>query len=182
MDLFLDFLFCFIHLIASLFTNTKLFWLLWLYGKSSVQLSSITQLCPTLCNTMDCNTPGFPVHYQLSQFTQTHVHRVRDVIQPSHPLVPFSACLRSFPASGSFPMSQFFTSGGQTTGVSVSASVPPMNTLDWSPLGWTGWISLQSRVLSRVFSNTTVQKHPFFGAQPSSQFNSHIHTWPLEKP
>ena len=100
----------------------------------------------------------------------------------SSSIVPFSSCPQSFPASGSSQMSQFFASGGQSIGVSASASVLPMNTQDWSPLGWTGWISLQSNGLSRVFSNTTVQKHQFFGAQLSSQSNSHIHTWPLEKP
>ena len=104
----------------------------------------------------------------------------------SHPtisssVIPFSSCLLSFLESESFPISQLFTSGGQTIGVSASASVLPMNTQDWSPLWWTGWISLQSKGLSRVFSNTTVQKHQFFGAQLSSQFNSHIHTWLLEK-
>ena len=83
----------------------------------------------------------------------------------SSSVVPFSSCPQSFPASGSFQMSQFFTSGGQSIGVSVSTSVLPMNTQDWSPLGWTGWISLQSKGLSRVFSNTTVQKHQFFSAQ-----------------
>ena len=82
-------------------------------------------------------------------------------------IVPFSSCLQSFPASGSFQMSQFFTSGGQSIGVSASTSVLPMNTQDWSSLGWTGWISFQSKGLSRVFSNTTVQKHQFFGAQLS---------------
>ena len=96
--------------------------------------------------------------------------------------VPFSSCPQSFPASGSFQTSQLFALGGQSIGVSASASVLPMNTQDWSPLGWTGWISLQSKGLSRVFSNTTVQKHRFFGTQLSSQSNSHIHTWPLEKP
>ena len=96
--------------------------------------------------------------------------------------VPFSSCHQSFPASGSFKMSQLFSSGSQSIGVSASTSVVPMNTRDWSPLGWTGWISLKSKGLSRVFSNTTVQKHQFFGAQPSSQSNFHIHTWPLEKP
>ena len=99
----------------------------------------------------------------------------------SSSVVPFSSCLQSFLASGSFPMSQFFASGGQSIGVSASASVLPMNTQDWSPLGWTGWISLQSKGLSRVFSNTTVQKHQFFSAQLSSQSNSQIHTWPQEK-
>ena len=100
----------------------------------------------------------------------------------SSSVVPFSSCPQSLPASGSFPMSQLFTSSGQSIGVSASASVLAMNTQDWSPLGWTGGISLQSKRLSRVFSNTTVQKHQFFGAQLSSQSNSHIHTWPLEKP
>ena len=100
----------------------------------------------------------------------------------SSSVVHFSSCLQPFPASGSFQMSQFFKTGGQSIGVSGSASVFPMNTQDWSPLGWTGWISLQSKGLSRVFSNTTVENHQFFGAQPSSQSNSHIHTWPQEKP
>ena len=99
----------------------------------------------------------------------------------SSSVVPFS-CPQSLTASGSFPMSQLFTWGGQSIAVSASASVLPINTQDWSPLGWTGWISLQSKGLSRVFSNTTVQKHQFFGTQPSSQSKSHIHTWPLEKP
>ena len=96
--------------------------------------------------------------------------------------VPFSSCPQSLPASESFPMSQLFTWGGQSTAVSALASFLPKNTQDWSPLEWTGWISLQSKGLSRVFSNTTVQKHQVFGAQPSSQANSHIHTWSQEKP
>ena len=100
----------------------------------------------------------------------------------SSSVIPFSSCLQSLPASGSFPMSQLFAWGDQSIGVSASASVLPMNTQDWSPLEWTGWISLQSRGLSRVLSNTTVQMYQFFGAQPSSQSNSHIRTWPLEKP
>ena len=100
----------------------------------------------------------------------------------SSSIVPFSSCPQSLPASGSFPMSQLFTWGGQSIGVSASASVLPKNTQDWSPLGWTGWMSLQSKGLSRVFSNTTVQKHQFFGAQLSSQSNSNINTWSLEKP
>ena len=94
----------------------------------------------------------------------------------------FSSCPQSLPASESSPMSQLFTWGGQSTGVSASTSVLPMNTQDWPPLGWIGWLSLQSKGLSRVFSNTTVQKHQFFGTQLSSQSNSHVHTWPLEKP
>ena len=97
-------------------------------------------------------------------------------------VVPFSSCPQSFPASGSFQMSQLFTSGGQSIGVSASTSVLPKNTQNWSPLGWTGWISLQSKGLSRVFSNTTVQRHQFLSAKLSLQSNSHIHTWPLEKP
>ena len=100
----------------------------------------------------------------------------------SSSVVPSSSCPQLLPASGSFPMSQLFTWGGQSIGVSASASVLPMNTQGWSPLEWTGWISLQSKGLSRVFSSTTVQKHQFFGAQLSSQSSSHIHTWPLEKP
>ena len=101
-------------------------------------------------------------------------------ISPS--VIPFSSCLQSFPASGSFSMSQFFTSGSQSIGASASASVLPMNFQDWSPLGLTGLISLLSKGLSRVLSNTTVQKHQFFGAQLSLWSNSYIHTWLLEKP
>ena len=117
--------------------------------------------------------------------------RVHSDSRPSSPwchpaisssVVPFSSCPQSLPESVFFPMSQLFSWGGQSTGVSASASVLPMNTQDWSPLGWAGWTSLQSKGLSRVFSNTTVQNHQFFGAQLSSQSNSHIHTWPLEKP
>ena len=100
----------------------------------------------------------------------------------SYPVVPFSSCPQSLPASKSFPMSQLFTWVGQCTGVSALASFLPKNTQDWSPSEWTGWISLQSKGLSRVFSNSTIQKHQFCGAQISSQSNSHIHTWPQEKP
>ena len=143
---------------------------------------SSVQSCPTLCDPMNHSTPGLPVHHQLPESTQTHVHWVSDTIQPRHPVIPISFCPQSFPASGSFPMSQLFSWGGQSIGVSALASVLPKNTQDWSPLEWTGWISLQPKGHSRVFSNTTVQKHQFFGAQLSSQSNSHIHTWPLEKP
>ena len=100
----------------------------------------------------------------------------------SSSVVPFTSCPQSFPASGSFPMSQLFASGGQIIGVSASASVLPINTQDWSPLGWTGWISLQSKGLSRVFSNTTVQTHQIFDTQLSLWSNSYIHTWLLETP
>ena len=100
----------------------------------------------------------------------------------SSSVVPFSSCPQSLPALESFPMSQLFAWGGQSTGVSALASVLPKKSQGWSPSEWTGWISLQSKGLSRVFSNTTVQKHQFFGTQLSSQSNSHIHTWPQEKP
>ena len=100
----------------------------------------------------------------------------------SSSIVPFSSCPQSLPASGSFLMSQLFVWRGQSIGVSASASVLPMNTQDWSPLGWTVWISLQSKGILRVFSNTTVQKHQFLSAQLSSLSNTHIHTWLLEKP
>ena len=100
----------------------------------------------------------------------------------SSSVVPFSSCPQSLPASESFLMSQLFAWGGQSTGVSASASFPPKKCQGWSPSEWTGWISLQAKGLSRVFSNTTVQKHQFFGTQLSSQSNTHIHTWPLDKP
>ena len=116
-------------------------------------------------------TPGlYPNSCPLSQWCHSAI---------SSTVVPFSSCPQSFPASGSFQTSQLFVSGGQSIGVSALALVLSMNTQDWSPLRWTGWIS---KGFSRAFSNTTVQKHQFFGAQLSSQSNSHIHTWPLEKP
>ena len=155
----------------------------WLSILVDNQFSSVAQLCPTLCNPMNRSTPGLPVHHKLPEFTQTHVHRVGDAIQPiSSSVVPFSSCSQSLPASESFPMNQLFAWDGQSTGVSALASVLPKNTQDWSPLEWTAWIFLQSKGLSRVFSNTTVQKHQFFSIQLSSQCNSHIHTWPQEKP
>ena len=128
---------------------------------------SSVQSRPTLCDPMDCNMPGLPAHHQLPEFTQTH-----PLSQWCHPtisssVVPFSSCPLSFPASGSFQMTQFFTSGAQSIGVSASASVLPMNIQDWSPSGWTGWISLQSKGLLRVFSSATVQKYQFLGAQLS---------------
>ena len=145
----------------------------------SHQLSPAAQLCPSLCDPTDRGTPGFPVHDQLPELAQTHVHWVGDPTISSS-VVPFSSHPQSFPASGSFLMSQIFASGGQNIG--ALASVLPMNIRDWSPSGWTGWISLQSKGLSRVFSSTTVWKHQFFGTLPSLWSNSHIHTWPLEKP
>ena len=110
----------------------------------SVQFSSVPQSCLTLWDPMDCSTPSLPVHHQLLEFTQIHVHWVGDAIHPSHPLLsPSPSCSQSFPASRSFQMSQFFASGGQSIGVSASTSVLPMNIQDWSPLGWTGWISFR---------------------------------------
>ena len=133
-----------------------------------IQLSSVAQSCPTLCDPMNGSTPGLPVHQQLPGFIQTHVYWVGDAIQPSHLLSSsFSSHLQFFPASGSFPVSQFFVLGGQRIGVSASASVFPMNIQDWFPLEWTGLISLLSKGLSRVFSNTTVQKCQFFSTQLS---------------
>jgi len=133
-----------------------------------VQFSLVTQSCPTLCNLMDCSTPGLPVHHQLPEFTQTHAYCIGDAIQPSHPLL--SSSPPSFNLSqnqGLFKWVQLFTSGGKSIRVSASASVLPMNTQDWFPLGWTGWISLHAKRLSRVFSSTTVQKHQFFSSQLS---------------
>ena len=145
-------------------------------------ISSVTQLCPTLCDPMDCSTPGFPVHHQLPELAQTHIHWVGDAIQPSHPMSsPSPPAPNPSQHQGLFQWVNFAWSG-QSTGVSASAWVLPMNIQDWFPWGLTGMISLQSKGLSRVFSNTTVQKHQFFSAQFSSQSNSHIHTWPLEKP
>ena len=122
-----------------------------------------------------CPSPSPRVHSNLCPLSQWCHPAI------SYTVVPFSSYPQSFPGSESFPMSQLFTWGGQSTGVSALASFLPKNTHGWSPSEWTGWISLQSKGLSRVFSNTTVQKHQFFGTQPYSQSNSHVHTWPLEK-
>ena len=139
-------------------------------------------LCPTLCDPMDCSTPGFPVYHQLPEFAQTHLNRAGDAIQPSHPL--------STPSPPAFSLSQhqgLFQWTGSSHQVAkvlkFQLQMSPSNEYsDWFPSGMTGWISLWSKGLSRVSSNTTVQKHQFFGAQLSSQSNSHIHTWLLEKP
>ena len=120
-------------------------------------LFSVTNLCPTLCDSMHRNTPGFPVLHSLPEFAQTNVHWVSDAIHPSHPLSPHYSCLQSFPASGSFPVSQLFASGGQCIGASVSTSVLPVNVQGRFPLGLTGLVSLLSKGLSRVFSSNTVQ-------------------------
>ena len=148
------------------------FWLLTLLKTCSIkhasfsnQFSSVAQSCPTICDPMDCSTPGSSVHHQLAELAQTHVHQISDAI--SFSVIPFSSHLQTFPASGTFQMSQFFAWGGQSIGASASASssVFPMNIQDWFPLGWTDWISLQSKGLSRVF-NTTGQKDQLLGAQP----------------
>ena len=122
---------------------------------SWISCCSVTQSCPTLCNPMNCSTPGFPVLHYLPEFVQTHVHWVRDAIQPSHPLSPPSPSLNLSQHQGLFQMSQLFESGVQSVGTSASASVLPVNIQDWFPLGRTGLISLQSRGLSRVFSSTS---------------------------
>ena len=142
----------------------------------SLLFSSLTQLCPTLCHPMDCSTPGFHVLH-LPELVQTHVHWGTDAIQPSYPLLSPPAFSLS-QHQGLFQwVSQLFTSAGQSIGVSASASVQPMSIQDWSPLGWTGWISLQTKGLSRIFSNTTVQKHQFFSPQLCLQSSSHIHIY-----
>ena len=129
------------------------------------QFSSVAQLCPTLCDPMDYSTPGLPVHHQLPEFTQTHVHWVGDAIQPSHPLSSPSPPTFNLSQHRVFSNNQLFTSGGQNIGAAASTSVLPMNIQDWFPLEWSGRISLQSKRPKGVFSNTTVQKHQFFGTQ-----------------
>ena len=148
----------------------------------SVQFSSVAQSCPTLRLHESqnagppCPSPTPRVHSDSHPWSQWCHPAI------SSSVIPFSSCLQTPPASESFPMSQLFSWGGQSIGVSASASFPPKNSQGWSPSEWTSWISLQSKGLSRVFSNTTVQKHQFFGAQPSSQSNSHVHIRPQEKP
>ena len=133
-------------------------------------------------------TPWITARQASFSITSPRVHsNSRPSSQWCHPaisssVIPFSSCPRYLPASESFPVSQLFPWGGQSTGVSALASSLPKKSQGWSLSEWTGWISLQSKGLTRVFSNTTVEKHQFFGAQPSSQSNSHIHTWPQEKP
>ena len=145
-----------------------------------VIVQSLSQV--RLCDPMKCSMLGFSVQNYLPEFAKTHIHWVSDAIQQCQALLPFSSCPQLFKASGSFPVSQLFTSGSQSIGVSISPSVLPVNIQDWSPLGWTRWITLQSKGLSGVFYSTTVRKHQFFSAQPSLWSNSHIHTWLLEKP
>ena len=142
----------------------------------SVQFSSVTQSCPALCDPMGCSTPGLPVYHQLLELLKLMCH---PTILSS--VVPLFSCLQSCPASGSFPMSQFFVPGGQSIGASASALVLSTNIQDWFPLGLICLISLQSKGLSRVFSNITIQKQQFFSAQLSLWSNSNIYTRLLEK-
>ena len=143
----------------------------------SVLCCSVNKLCLILCNPMNFSTPGLPVLHRLQEFAQIHVSWVGDAIQPSLPLSP----LLLLPASGSFPMSRLFTSGGQTIGASASASVLPVNIQGEFHLGLTSLISLWSKGFSAVFSSITIWKHQFFSTQ-SLWTNTHIHIWLLEKP
>ena len=147
----------------------------------SVQFSLVAQLCLTLCKAMDCNMPGFPVHHQLLDLTQTLVHWVGDAIQPSHPLSSPPSAFNLSQHQGLFKWDSSLHEVA-TVLEFVSASVLPMNIQDWFLLGLTGWISLKSKGLARVFFSTTVQKHQFFISQLSLWSNSHIHTWLVEKP
>ena len=147
-----------------------------------VFISSVQSLSHVwLCSPMDCSVPGFPVNP--NSWSLIKLMSLKLVMPSNHLILwcPFS-CLQSFRASGSFPVNHFFASGSQSIGASASASVLPMNIQDWFPLGCTGLIYLLSKGLSRVFSNTTVQKHQFFDTQLSLWSNSHIHTWRQEKP
>ena len=142
---------------------------------------SVAKSCLAVCNPMDWSILGFPVLHCLLELVQTYIHWVGDAIQPSHsPLTHFSSYPQSFPASGPFPMNWLFASCSQSIKTSASASVLSMVIQDWFPLALTSLI-LQSKGLWRVFSNTTVQRHQFFGSQPSLLSNSHICTWLLEK-
>ena len=151
------------------------------YHKYSVQFCSLS--CVQLFATPWITTRQASLSITNSQ-SLLKLISIESVMSSSHLILchPLLLLPPFLTASGSFPMSQLFAWGGQSIGVSALTSVLPKNTQDWSPLEWTGWISVQSKGLSRVFSNTTVQKHQFFGTQLSSQSNSHIHTWPLEKP
>ena len=145
-------------------------------------VSLVSQSCPTLRGSMDCSTKGFLIHHHSKNLLK--LMSIESVIPSNHLILCCSLLLLPsiFPKSGSFPMSQFFTSGGQRIGVSASLSVFPMNIQDWFPLELTGWISLHSKGLLRVFSNTTIQKDQFFSTRLPLKSNTHIHTWLLEKP
>ena len=161
------------------FPSWNLIAILSFLSTSVIKFSSVAQLCSTLCDPMECSTPGFPVHHHLLEFAQIHVHWIGDAINLilcRLLLLPPSV----FPNIRVFSNDWLFASGGQTIGASVSVSVLPMNIQGWFPLGLIGLISLQSKGFSRVFCSTTFWKHQFFGAQSSLWSNSHIHTWPLE--
>ena len=169
--------------LSDLLLSTCLHFAIWVSCRqhiSSVQFSSVAQSCPTLCDPMNCSTPGLPVHHELPEFTQTHVHQVGDAIQPSHPLSSPSPAFSLPQHQGLFQWVSSSHQVAKVLGVSASASVLSMNSQHWFPLGLTGLIFLQSKGLSRVFSNTTVQKHQFFSAQLSLRSSSHIHTWLLD--
>ena len=149
---------------------------------TSVQFSSVCSVMSDSLGHHESQHARCPYPSPTPRVHSTHVHRARDATQPSHPLSSPSPPASNPSQYQSSPMSQLFTWGGQSTGVPALASFPPKKSQGWFPSEWTGWISLQSKGLSRVFSNTTVQKHQFISTQLSSQSNSHIHTWPLEKP
>ena len=154
----------------------------WVSGCSSVS-SVQSPSCVWLCDPMDCSTPGFPVHYQPLEFTQTHVHWVGDAIQPSRPLLsPSPPAFNLAQHQGLFKWIRSLHQVAKLLELSASASVLPMNIQDWFPLGLTGLITLLSKGLSKIFYSITVQKHQFFGNQLSLWYNSHIRTWLLEKP
>jgi len=155
---------------------------MWNPLKTNCICCSITKLCSTLCNSVDCSMPAFLVLRYLLEFAQIHVHWVGMPSNHLIPCCPFSSCPQSFPTSGPFPMSRVFVSDGHSIGLSASASVLAMNIQGWSPLGLTDLMSLQSKGLSRVFSSTTFVKHQFFGTQPSFLSNCYICTWLLGKP
>ena len=148
-------------------------------------LSSVQFSQPVMSSFFDTKTAAHQASLSITNSQSLLKLMSVESVMPSNHLIlcrPLSLCLQSFPPSGSFPMSQFFTSSGQSIGVSASGSVLPMNIQDWFPLQLTDLISLKSKGLSRVFSNTTIQKHQFFNTQLSLYSNSHIHTWLLEKP
>ena len=169
----------FINIVLCIYTVLQILWK-YQHQFSSVQLLSHVWLFVNPKNA--AHLPGLPIHQQLPELAHSCPSSQWCHQTISSSVDPFFTHLQSFPASGCFAMSQFLPSDGQSTGVSASASVLPMNIQDWFPLGLTSWISLQSNGLSRVFSNTTVQKHQVFCAQLTLWSNSHIHIWLLEKP
>ena len=161
-----------VTIVACEGTCSSIFW--------KQRFSSVAQSCLALCDPMDCSTPGYPI---TSSQTVLKLMSIRSVMTSNHLILccPLLLLPSIFPSIRVFPVSQFFASGGHSIGTSASASVIQMNIQKWSPLGWTGWISLQSKGLSRVFPNITVQKHIFFSTQFSLWSNFHIHSWLLEQ-